>query len=301
MYTFPLFVLIILLIKLGPEVKNCGFHMFFSVVIHTFEGIFTASVVYLHVYHHKEVNLKMVKYFICCVPKREAVTLNDISVAPNLSKNGFVNQELFVGPALIEKLDKNSINWQDVVMKARNSIHETVLVEKSASPEAAPKPRFTMKEIVLRATGTLKENLNNSEEQSSPSTAKKKFSMKEIVLLAKNSRSKETWSKNLSAQEKFRKSSEHFKSFGDEPSTPPLPKDIPDQILDDIQLFDFYYNNLDNFRVSTGSSSNKSSIAPKNIFTEESPKINSKKFSSSKISSNSFSFIEEINDNNHIV
>lgn len=32
--------------------------------------------------------------------------------------------------------------------------------------------------------------------------------------------------------------------------TPPLPKNIPNQILDDVQLFDFYYKNLNSIYIN---------------------------------------------------
>jgi hypothetical protein len=35
--------------------------------------------------------------------------------------------------------------------------------------------------------------------------------------------------------------------------TPPVPKTIPNQILDDVQLFDFYYKNLDSIFIANGS------------------------------------------------
>lgn len=35
------------------------------------------------------------------------------------------------------------------------------------------------------------------------------------------------------------------------PMSPPIPKHIPDEILDDVQLFDFYYKNLDTIFISS--------------------------------------------------
>lgn len=35
------------------------------------------------------------------------------------------------------------------------------------------------------------------------------------------------------------------------PMSPPIPKHIPDEILDDVQLFDFYYKNLDSIFISS--------------------------------------------------
>lgn len=246
------------MIELGSEVKNCGFDMFFYIAVHTIEGIFSISVVYLHFYCNQTVQSVMFKLCCCSKPKNND-ELNEITVDQKLNRNGFVNQELFVSP---NSVDENSITWQDVVCKARHSVDE----HRQESPKNCGSTRVTMKDIVLRATGTI--SRENSIVQPNSSEVKKKFSMKEIVLLARSSMPKENISvKDETKQEKFKRTSTKFKSFDDTPSTPPLPKDIPDQILDDIQLFDFYYKNLGNFRVAPGSQ--RSSIASKTNTTDE--------------------------------
>ena len=292
-YSLPLFIVTFLLIELGPEVKNCGFDMFFYVVVHTIEGIFSITVVYFHFYCNQGVQNIMYKLFCCCKPQNENDEMNEISVDQKLNRNSFTNQDLFVGPQSNE-INKNSITWQDVVFKARHSIDE----ERPVSPKKCVSTRVTMKDIVLRATGSI--SRENSEEQPNSSEVKKKFSMKEIVLLARNSLPKENISKDETKQEKFKRSSVKFKSMDDTPSTPPLPKDIPDQILDDIQLFDFYYKNLGTFRVAGGSQ--RSSIASKCNTIEEIPSIpkNSNNVGTYDSSANSLSFIDESKETSNV-
>lgn len=112
-------------------------------------------------------------------------------------------------------------SWNDLVVRARNSICEGN--SYSTEPHAAaisssPDPTKNRFSLIVQPT-----SLQNIQQDS-----KRRHTIRDIMQLAKSNTSK-----NPSSIPTIAKC-----------VTPPLPKNIPNQILDDVQLFDYYYKNL---------------------------------------------------------
>lgn len=115
-------------------------------------------------------------------------------------------------------------SWHDVVACAKSSCHENVLENESVTTTISTIPEPYKNDD----NGSLK-NLRLSD-----SSKRHKLSIRQVMLRAKS---------NLSHLDEI-----HPRKC----STPPIPKIIPSIILDDLQLFDFYYKNLDSIHIPNG-------------------------------------------------
>lgn len=159
----------------------------------------------------------------------------------NISKKVSNGSDASLAPSGISKNstanDENEpINsWNDFVIRARSSICDGNLYSIEPSISSAPDPKS------LKSRISLINRPNTSYQQYDP----KRRPIRDIM-----HRAKSTVSKPIA------------KSV-----TPPLPKNIPNHILDDVQLFDFYYKNLNTVFINENPSNNLSPVNcdPENV------------------------------------
>jgi hypothetical protein len=118
--------------------------------------------------------------------------------------------------------DEPLYSWQDVVACAKNSVCYDNEIASISSISTAPEPYKNHNEVIYE----LPKAVNGS----------RRHTIRHIMMRAKNNN-------NLSQIEEIAPR---------KVSTPPLPKNIPAEILDDVQLFDFYYKNLDSIFIADG-------------------------------------------------
>lgn len=109
-------------------------------------------------------------------------------------------------------------SWQDVVACAKNS----VCYENDIS--TAPEPYRNRDEVIY--------------ELPRPIDSNRRHTIRHVMMRAKHN--------NISNIEDI---------MPPKVITPPLPKNIPPEILDDVKLFDFYYKNLDSIFITDSSES----------------------------------------------
>lgn len=118
-------------------------------------------------------------------------------------------------------------SWQEVVACAKNSVCYDNEIASISSISTAPEPYKRNDEVIYEFPKTVH--------------GSRRHTIRHIMMRAKNNN-------NLSQVEEIAPR---------KVSTPPLPKNIPPEILDDVQLFDFYYKNLDSIFITDGTESIK--------------------------------------------
>lgn len=114
-------------------------------------------------------------------------------------------------------------SWHDFVLQARNSICNENFYTIEPLPPIAPTASYATRQRAISEHFPTRQ----------PSIFKHRKNIRDVMRRAKNDFPK--------------------KPIPEIQLNPPLPKNIPNQILDDVQLFDFYYKNL-NSVYFTGSS-----------------------------------------------
>lgn len=112
-------------------------------------------------------------------------------------------------------------SWNDFVIQARSSICEGNFhtTEPQTAVSSSPDPTDNRLSLILQPPRRL-QNVHQD--------TKRRHTIRDIMQLAKSNSPKHPTAVPTVAK----------------CITPPLPKVIPNQILDDVQLFDFYYKNL---------------------------------------------------------
>lgn len=155
---------------------------------------------------------------------------SDVSLAPSRNSRNSINKDDISEPIQ---------SWNEFVIRARSSFCDGNIytVEPHSQISTSPDPPVTKdrSSLVLRP--------KNNQARASPA---RHHTIRDIMYRAKNNLSKDI-------------SNPETPSFPKR-VTPPLPKNIPNQILDDVQLFDFYYKNLNSIFINEN--------PPTNIATE---------------------------------
>lgn len=139
---------------------------------------------------------------------------SEASLAPSGASRSTISKEKALMPI-------NS--WNDFVIRARSSICDENIytIEPQRSISSSPDPTTTKSRLSMLGHST--HNLDTPDQ-------KRRHTIRDVMWRAKNN---------------VPKTAPVTKCV-----TPPLPKNIPNQILDDVQLFDFYYNNLNSVFIS---------------------------------------------------
>lgn len=152
---------------------------------------------------------------------------SDASLAPSrISRNSLCKDEAY------EPIN----SWNDFVIRARSSVCEGnfYTLEPHSPISTSPDPPSAKNRIslVLRPP--------NSHQMKADTT--RRHAIRDIMWRAKNNLPKggNSTSSTPTAAKCV---------------TPPLPKNIPNEILDDVQLFDFYYKNLNSIFIDDGAPS----------------------------------------------
>lgn len=184
---------------------NCGNEELIKFVMVSCSALQGISLVLVFFLHPKV--RKMLKSF----NKKVSTNASDASLAPSaISTKSSTRRNESIEPFN---------NWNDFVTQARNSICEGNLytTEPQLIISSSPDPTKNRFSLVVQPS------LDPSHQD-----PKRRHTIRDIMQLAKSNAPKP--SRIIPTVAKC--------------VTPPLPKIIPNQILDDVQLFDFYYRNL---------------------------------------------------------
>lgn len=154
---------------------------------------------------------KLFENFYPCFWKKISSQESNVSLAPSKTSRGSDGLEPIH-------------SWNDFVIRARNSVCNENLY--------TTEPRLSISTLPDPPTSKIRTSLvispSNNAKVNSDQT--RRHTIRDIMWRAKN---------NFQGNESVPENQPIAKCV-----TPPLPKNIPNQILDDVQLFDFYYNNL---------------------------------------------------------
>lgn len=204
--SFPFFSVPFVVMLTQTVLGNCGSEELIKFLIISCNGLQGTSLSFLFVLHPKLRNL---------FRKKVSSNGSKASLAPSaISRSSNKKGE---SPEPISPIS----SWNELVVRARNSICESNLY--STEPHAAtisssPDPTKNRFSLMVQPA-----SLQNTQQDS-----KRRHTIRDIMQLAKSNSSKNPPSIPTVAK----------------CVTPPLPKNIPNQILDDVQLFDYYYKNL---------------------------------------------------------
>jgi hypothetical protein len=160
------------------------------------------------------------------IPSKSNLKLNSYWSVNKISTQNS-NASLAPSSQLSFNRDDPLNSWQDVMIHAKNSVcYENDVVND------LPEPYRNSADADRRSTESLSQPKRNS-----------RHTIRQVMLRAKS---------NLGQIEEIAPK---------KCCTPPLPKIIPNQILDDVQLFDFYYKNLDSIFINGDENSSGSSNA----------------------------------------
>jgi hypothetical protein len=245
------------------EPDSCSWEQFYYFILYTLQGLQGILFSYLCFYNDPKVKGLLLKFAfslaekckICTKNARRKLVGTREPETPELPLDDSKRQSVdihYSNPFSRKSVQSNSISssvrrgeaysWDDIVVKARNSITETSDIAPTPMKRYSKRP--SIKDIVMKATVALKKDAPQCEpvkQHQSPETENRRITMKDMVLKA--TRESISMSKDVVPGDR-RKS-----SFAPKPLTPPLPKIIPDEILDDIQLFNYYYQHLDNILI----------------------------------------------------
>lgn len=131
--------------------------------------------------------------------------------------------------------DEPIYSWHEVVACAKNSGCYENEIASISSISTSPEPHKNCNEVVYEVPRS--------------SDGSRRHTIRHVMMRAKNH--------NLSSAEEI---------MPKRVISPPVPKNIPSEILDDVKLFDFYYKNLDSIFIADGE--NVSSARSSNLNDE---------------------------------
>lgn len=142
--------------------------------------------------------------------------------------------------------DEPIYSWQEVVSCAKNSGCYENEIASISSISTSPEPHKNCNEVIYEVPRS--------------SDGSRRHTIRHVMMRAKNN--------NLSNVEEI---------MPKKVISPPLPKNIPSEILDDVRLFDFYYKNLDSIFIADGE--NCSSARNSNLSDEVEKRSSSNRIS----------------------
>lgn len=283
------------------EQDSCNWEQFFYFILYTLQGLQGILFSYLCFYNDPKVKSLVLKFTYALASKCKACTKSARKKfiqprdpeTPELPLDDHKRfsidiQNPFSRKSIQSCSISSSVNrdetysWDEIVCKARNSITEASDIAPTPMKRYSKRP--SVKDIVMKATVALKKDVPICEPvkpYQSPNVEKRRVTMRDIVLKAtRDSISKDVplGDRRISKDDKLNSKEDRRvskdvptggkrnSSFGNrlatsKPMTPPLPKIIPDKILDDIQLFNYYYQNLDKILINEKETTNIPTVA----------------------------------------
>lgn len=260
-----------------PDHESCNWEQFFYFILYALQGIQGIFFTYLTFYSDPRVRKEILQMSINGVSKCKICTKKARKKFSSESDPNTPELPLDINQMSTQELESKSEGhtkycWQDIAIRAINQ-------SEYDSQEITPTPmkrvkRPSMKEIVMRATSVLKRDISVSE-----SVHESPDGRRSVTRSARESTSETSNSSRKSSFFGLKSKETKANNRRTSPSPPKiLPKTIPDEILDDVQLFELYYQNLDKI-VSTDPNSHsivslQSSNSDLQIISEldESPK-----------------------------